>query len=172
MLKNKDYRIELYRFICAVIIMIFHGHNVNNGLGHPIKLGHVFVEFFFFLSGYFTYSHIYKMCQSDKEGLKNDKILPISYTWNKLKRLIPYMCMTFIVYFVADIFYKICHGISVIDCLKGYSGVIFDVLLLQIAGICKNPQFNAWWYLSALAFALPLAVMLFRKAIADRGETV
>ncbi len=77
--------------------------------------------------------------------------------------------MTFIVYFAADIFYRICHGIRVVDCLKGYSGAIFDVLLLQIAGICKNPQFNAWWYLSALAFALPLAVMLFRKAIAGEG---
>ncbi len=70
MLKNKDDRIELYRFIFAVIIMIFHGHNVNNGLGHPIRLGHVFVEFFFFLSGYFTYSHIYIYIRQTKKNLK------------------------------------------------------------------------------------------------------
>lgn len=48
MKEQKDYRIELYRFVFAVIIMIFHAHNINNGQGHPIPLGHVFVEFFSF----------------------------------------------------------------------------------------------------------------------------
>lgn len=38
---KRDNRIELYRFIFACIIMVFHAHNVNNGQGHPIPLGHV-----------------------------------------------------------------------------------------------------------------------------------
>lgn len=47
--------------------MVFHAHNVNNGQGHPIPLGHVFVEFFFFLTGYFTYQNI-------KKGVSENKI--------------------------------------------------------------------------------------------------
>ena len=53
---KRDNRIELYRFIFACIIMIFHAHNVNNGQGHPIPLGHVFVEFFFFINWLFYIS--------------------------------------------------------------------------------------------------------------------
>lgn len=64
---KRDNRIELYRFIFACIIMVFHAHNVNNGQGHPIPLGHVFVEFFFFLTGYFTYQNI-------KKGVSENKI--------------------------------------------------------------------------------------------------
>ncbi|MCH5339958.1 MAG: acyltransferase [Acetatifactor sp.] len=166
---NRDNRIELYRFIFTILIMIFHAHRVNNGLGHPIPLGHVFVEFFFFISGYFTYSHMYRRYENG-EVETSDKSFPIDYTWRKIKRMIPYMLMTFIFYFIAEIYGQIHYNhFSFTKCIKGYSGAIFDLLLLQVTGICKNPQFNAWWYLSALAFALPIVIILFRKSIAYEG---
>jgi peptidoglycan/LPS O-acetylase OafA/YrhL len=75
---NKDNRIELYRVLFAMVIVIFHAHNVNNGNGHPIPLGHVFVEAFFFLTGYYTYAHIQKRI---KEKKRIDILIdPFKYT--------------------------------------------------------------------------------------------
>lgn len=169
MVTKKDNRIELYRFIFAVIIMIYHALIVNDGLGAPIPLGYVFVEFFFFLSGYFTYSHMYRRYKTG-EVETYDKSFPMDYTWRKIKRMIPYMLMTFIIFSIAKIYGQInLNNDSLKECIKGFSGAIFDLLLLQVTGICKNPQFNAWWYLSALVFALPLVIILFRKAIVYKG---
>ena len=156
---QKDYRIELYRFIFAVIIMIFHAHNINNGQGHPIPLGHVFVEFFFFLTGYFTYSSLVK-------EYKN----PLQYTLRKFKRFIPYIIITAVVYVAISMFcnYFIKH-ITIRDTLLEFSGLPFDVLLMQVTGICKNPSFNAWWYLSAILFTLPIVIVLFYKKICSGG---
>ena len=90
---NKKYnQIELLRFLFAVLIMVFHAHNVNNGLGHPIPLGHVFVEFFFFLTGYFTYLHVVRrmnlgvLCSPDTR-------YALMYMWKKIRKFIPYMFM-------------------------------------------------------------------------------
>lgn len=166
MTEQKDYRIELYRFIFAVIIMIFHAHNINNGQGHPIPLGHVFVEFFFFLTGYFTYSSLVK------EYKKNNSMnhYPLHYTVKKFKRFIPYLMMTATVYVAISMFcnHFIKH-LATQDSLLEFSGLPFDVLLLQVTGICKNPSFNAWWYLSAILFTLPIVIVLFYKKICSGG---
>lgn len=169
---KKDNRIELYRFIFAVLIMIFHGNRVNKGLGHLIPLGYVFVEFFFFLSGYFAYSHMYRRYKNG-EIETCDKSFPIDYTWRKIKRMIPYMLMTFSLFAIANICGQTYYNhYSLKECIKSFSGAIFDLLLLQVTGICKNSQFDAWWYLSALVFALPLVIILFRKAIVYEGGSV
>ena len=166
MTEQKDYRIELYRFIFAVIIMIFHAHNINNGQGHPIPLGHVFVEFFFFLTGYFTYSSLVK------EYKKNNSMnhYPLHYTVKKFKRFIPYIMMTATVYVAISTFcnHFIKH-LATQDSLLEFSGLPFDILLLQVTGICKNPSFNAWWYLSAILFTLPIVIILFYKKICSNG---
>lgn len=166
MTKQKDYRIELYRFIFAVMIMIFHAHNINNGQGNPIPLGHVFVEFFFFLTGYFTYVSLeHKVRQN-----VSMEAYPLQYTIKKFERFIPYMIMTTVLYVgVSAIFNCFIKHLGIRNTLFEFSGLPFDVLLLQVSGICKNPNFNAWWYLSAVLFTLPLVVLLFDKKIHSGG---
>lgn len=166
MTDQKDYRIELYRFIFAVIIMIFHAHKINNGQGHPIPLGHVFVEFFFFLTGYFTYSSLVKKCK--KNSSMNN--YPLQYTLKKFKRFIPYIIMTAALYVVISMFCNhFIKRIAIRDTLLEFSGLPFDVLLMQVTGICKNPSFNAWWYLSAILFTMPIVIILFYKKICSGG---
>lgn len=163
---QKDYRVELYRFIFAVIIMIFHAHNINNGQGHPIPLGHVFVEFFFFLTGYLTYMSLIRKMKKDQcmDGY------PLQYTLLKFKRFIPYIAMTAIFYVTISMFCNLLiKNLSIKDSILEFSGLPFDVLLLQVTGICNNPNFNAWWYLSAILFTLPLVIVLFYKKICSSG---
>lgn len=163
---RKDNRIELYRFIFAVIIMVFHAHNINNGQGHPIPLGHVFVEFFFFLTGYFTYAGLAKKPKDNMEL----KSYPLQYTIKKFKRFRPYIIMTASLYLVTSLVYdQVIKHIKVCDSLLEFTGLPFDVLLLQVTGISKNPSFNAWWYLSAILFTLPLVIILFYKKTSSDG---
>lgn len=165
MMVKKDNRIELYRFIAAVIIMIFHAHNINNGQGHPIPLGHVFVEFFFFLTGYFTYANLVKNL-SDADS----STYPFRYTWKKFGRFVPYVLMTAIFYVGISVLCNcLIEHLLIRDTLLEFSGFPFDILLLQVTGICRNPNFNAWWYLSALLFTMPLAIILFYKKIREGG---
>lgn len=161
---RKNNQVELLRFIFAVLIMIFHAHNVNNGLGHPIPLGHVFVEFFFFLTGYFTYMHVENKMNLGMISL-SDTSYALTYTLQKIKKLIPYMLMTAIPYYFIFSFFKILRlNLNVRDIFREFSGAPFDLLLLQITGICSNPHFNAWWYLSSLLFVLPVVIIVFMKS--------
>lgn len=165
---KRDNRIELYRFIFACIIMVFHAHNVNNGQGHPIPLGHVFVEFFFFLTGYFTYQNIKKGVSENKIDIS---VYPFQYTWKKIMKFYPYIIMTAISYMLVSIGFSLFQGYLIKKSILEFSGIPFDILLLQITGICKNPNFNAWWYLSALFFLLPLVSILFYRNMFETGYT-
>lgn len=166
MTDQKDYRIELLRFISALIIMIFHAHNINNGQGHPIPLGYVFVEFFFFLTGYFTYSSLVKR---HKKNASMDSY-PMQYTFRKIRRIVPYIIMTASLYVVISLLCNhFIRHLAINDSLHEFSGLPFDILLLQVTGICKNPNFNVWWYLSAIMFVLPITIVLFYKKICSDG---
>lgn len=158
--KKKDNRIELLRFIFAGLLMIFHGHLVN-GVSHPIPKGHVFVEFFFFLTGYFTYAHVRNHCIGRGGYLADGYVF--KYTLCKIGKLLPYMVTTALgYYFLVLVFQvKLTGAGAVADIVKTFTGAPFDLMLLQVTGICVNSQFNAWWYLSALLFVLPLVMIIF-----------
>lgn len=162
---EKNYKIEFYRFLFMIVIMLNHVNTVGDGLGSPIPLGHVFVEFFFFLTGFFTYSHIRRGLHSNPKKI-DEKFYPFRYTFRKIHALMPYVVMTCVIF---------CCAVALERCfiqkmpfksvLYDFSGVPFDFLLLQITGINSNSYFSAWWYLSAVAFALPLVFILFYKKI-------
>lgn len=166
---QKDNRIELYRFLTAFIIVIFHAHNINNGYGHPIPLGHVFVEFFFFLTGYYTYASMIKKINDNRYNIDISNY-PFHYTWRKFKKFIPYSIMTSVLYvgmsIIGDHFIK---GLSIRDSILDFSGLPFDILFLQITGIYKNSNFNAWWYLSAILFTMPIVIILFYRKYVRGG---
>ncbi len=162
--QRRDNQVELLRFLFAFLIMVYHSHLIN-GVGHPIKLGKVFVEFFFFLSGYYTYAHIEKKCKEDNSFEYQDSYA-IAYTLNKYKKFLPYLLLCAFVYYAAMILPQLLSGnlAGIKATLLSFSAAPFDFLLLQALGICRNSCFNAWWYLSAMLFVLPLVVMVFQKA--------
>lgn len=71
--------IELERFIACGSVLLFHAD--------VMPLGWIFVEFFFILTGLFTMQHM-----SSLSGLtKQEEIwYPLSYTWKRVRRLLPY----------------------------------------------------------------------------------
>lgn len=163
MKKSKHNQIEMLRFLFAVLIMVFHAH-LFNGTGHPIKLGHVFVEFFFFLSGYFTYDHVVRKCKEDSSFYKKQKYA-FTYTLAKFKRFMPYMLICAGAFYIVMFIPTLLKGnlTEIKTSISSFGGAPFAVLLLQVTGICTNIDFNAWWYLSAMIFVLPLVVLVFTK---------
>lgn len=164
------------------------------GAGHPIPKGHIFVEFFFFLTGYFTYAHVRNSCKEQEHRLLADgdtvkyplsdadrpphaahiAECPLRYTFRKLGRLFPYMVITAIGYYFLVIVYqvRVLGPGAIADTIKTFTGAPFDLLLLQVTGICANSQFNAWWYLSGLLFVLPLVMIIFLGGGREEGNAL
>lgn len=166
---NKDNRIELYRFLFMIVIVINHVNTISAGLGSPIPLGNIFVEFFFFLTGFFTYSHIKRKLYSNPSEI-NEGLYPFGYTLKKIRSLVPYMVMTCAMYYFLTVLGRyFVQRESLKSIICDLSGAPFDLLLLQVTGISNNSHFAAWWYLSAVLFALPLVFILFYRRIVYRG---
>lgn len=88
--KLKNGKIELLRFIMAVIVMFHHSHYLNNNSSILFPRGSLAVEFFFLISGYFlavkcdpaTNSHTQKTLGSDTISFLINKYKPVAvYIW-------------------------------------------------------------------------------------------
>ena len=86
-----------------------------------VKGGYIAVEFFFIVSGF------YMAKKAFKKQTKNIGKETIEYIWNFLKKLIPYILISFIIIFTIKIIYE-SH--------KTYEWInsIWNVLLLRQAG--------------------------------------
>lgn len=92
MKKQRNCYIELLRFVASLAIMSGHVNGVFKGAWQ-------FVEFFFILTGYFVYDHVAKRMDAGKEV----EIHPLHYTWNKMKKLLPYTAVGMIIFAVIQV---------------------------------------------------------------------
>lgn len=87
--KNKRTAIvDLWKFIAAVMIMIHHLYYLSpayEGKDYPGYFSWIYVEFFFILTGYFTYRHFTRQDKQDSIVKSS-----LSYTWRKFKTFLPY----------------------------------------------------------------------------------
>lgn len=90
---NRDWRIELLRFLSTIGIAVFHFEWID--LGQPIYFRHfyLFVEFFFVLSGFFLALNVRKYQGSDKYSA-------LRYLGNDVKKLWPPYILAFIFSFI------------------------------------------------------------------------
>ena len=79
--------VDLWKFIAAVMIMIHHLYYLApafEGKDFPGYFSWIYVEFFFILTGYFTYRHFAR--QDSRENIVRSSL---SYTWRKFKPFLP-----------------------------------------------------------------------------------
>ena len=149
-------KIELFRFIFAVIILLHHSHNLNDGKFFFIARGSLGVEFFFLVGGYF----LAKKCaeQALPENLGRD-------TWEfilkKYKNLLPILWISQVVALVINIIVKPLTGVG--DFAYRAFGTVFEGLLLNFAGYAPYAVNGVTWYLSAMMIAMLLLYPLCRK---------
>lgn len=152
-MQERDGRIDILRFVFAVLIMVFHAHRVGYS-EHPFPQGYAFVEFYFFLSGYYLAHHAV--------FYPNDTA--IAYTQRKFLRIIPYtsLCVLF-AYFLAGIRLLRNGNLSLSSVFHLVSSLPFELLLVPASGLHGTVQITSLWYLSSLLIVLPTVAYVVMK---------
>lgn len=153
--KNRNGIIELWRFIAAMSIAIYHFEWLYNGT--PIWCTHfyIFVEFFFVLSGFFIVINIKK---------NNNEMSSWEYVWRQTKKLYPVYLGGFFVSFVV---------VSIVEQTPigewGYRlwKAKWEILLLSTAGFDNaGKTYNlggAPQYITSLLFGTLILHFLIKK---------
>lgn len=79
---KKNYALDFLKVFSMVVIIIHHSSFIYEWMPR----GHVFVEFFFFTSGYFLYG-TYK---------KHSEMTVFQYAKNRIAKLYPYYLISFV----------------------------------------------------------------------------
>lgn len=149
-MKQRNYMVDLCRFIAALMIMFCHLDLVGSST-YPT---YMFVDFFFILSGYFTVQHFAK-AKNDSDPEKRGRAALI-YTAKKFLPFIPHLLIALpIVYFARNFYFL--KGGNTLGFLAGFKDMFAEFLLLPVK-FFENPvrQIGPLWYLSALLIVMPL----------------
>ena len=151
----KNNALELYRFIFAYLVVFLHLFTINGRWGG----GFIAVEFYFVLSGALMIISIKKHYDSTQSATK----ICCQFTWHRIKRLIPYTMMLFILSSVKIVLTAGENGIKelLIFSLRNLSDLFF--LTSSGMGIRTGTSDVGLWYLSALIIVGHLICYLYVK---------
>lgn len=150
--------VDLWKFIASMMIMTYHLFHLGPAFYDCSygKFAWIYVEFFYILTGYFTYKHFYKQ----QISLKNIDIYKQSfrYTLNKFKPFLPYTTIAI------SLQYLITSPItSLFTAPKQFFGHFynypFEVLLLGDA-VKMNQLVIPIWFLSAMLLVFPAVSLI------------
>ncbi len=146
--------IGLWKFIFCLVIAIYHGKTLypNNVL--PIfRGGYIAVEFFFIISGFYFAKTILKEKYS-KETIGKDTI---SYIWKRIKRLLPYLIIVYVMFMIGYQFYEPGFTIS------QNANSIWSLLLLKGMGF-RGPYISSvTWFLTVLFVSMLILYPIVKK---------
>ena len=154
MLKKHLYKIDILKFLCTLIIIIYHQGLLGTSGRYLFFGGYIFVEMFFMITGYFTIRHFEQV--GYYQG--HEASTAVNYTFKKIGRLMPYII---ICVFVHDTWLILSQQSS----LKEYVFMPFEMLLLRMGGLSINEYLHITplWYVSAILFVLPVIIYFFLK---------
>ncbi len=172
--KAKNGKIEFYRFIFCIIILLFHSGErllYNNAITYSGQFDLTFfshgmmgVEFFFLVSGYLMASYVYKKYKNDNEKIKSEEIVDetIEYTKKKIAHIFPQHVIAFIISFICGILFRN-YGLT--EIVKVAISSIPQFFFIQMTGAKVNDLYtnNVEWYISAMLVAIVIIYPLLRK---------
>ena len=86
---NRNILIDIWRIIATILILKHHTYYMNLEVHYyHFRQARMYVEFFFLLSGYFTYAHFSRRACADINEMAGASI---RYTWKKWLRFLPYV---------------------------------------------------------------------------------
>ncbi len=153
MIKKHNGFISIWKFIFAVVIVFFHGNKFHPVGENPFFFGgYIAVEFFFIVTGFYFAKNILLK----KEKIKNLGEETIFFIWKKIKQLIPYVLLAYIVSLITVILYKD-------PSLSQITNSIWNMLLLKQMGLRTIPMIVPLWYLSVMLLSMFILYPLVRK---------
>ncbi len=160
--KKRNGRIELYRFIFAIYVLLFHFEKYFMGEpslkdGFHLALfphGSIGVEFFFLLSGFFMAKSIKKKRNSMME--EKGRIVSKPADWirfiaGKYSSIFPYHVIAFVFSFATYVMFKGFDWKHAVVCLIDS---VPNFLLVQMSGISLTNPNHVEWYISCMLLAM------------------
>ena len=152
---GKEGKIEIYRFLACIFIMI--GHYVfymHSELSIPFTVSFQFVEFFFLITGFFTARHF------DVKWDESNKLSELMiYHLKKFTRFLPYTIPAIISVYCLESLDYIQAG-DITGMFINLKDIILEVLFLSVFRMGEAHLF-IMWYLSAMFVALPILMIFF-----------
>lgn len=166
--KNKNGKIELFRFIFSMYVVLFHIEKDFAGLpkyGETVDLsffahGSISVEFFFLVSGFLMAKSIYKKISSAEEPYKFTANEGLAFLKSKYLAIFPQHTVAFIGTLAV---YLICNKLKPLQSVLYILDTIPSFFLVQMSGIqSKNPN-HVEWYISCMLLAMAVLYPLCKK---------
>lgn len=143
-MKNRLMILELWRFIACITIMLFHSYFL--GVEYrtvPFSEGFLYVEFFFIISGYFTFAHFTKINNNSLDSIAKNSII---YTLKKFSYFLPYIIIMVLIMNTYNYVLDKNRG------LHSFLDMIREILLISRS----DGNVGVLWYLSAMFIVFPL----------------
>lgn len=149
---KRNPELELWRFLAAVIIMIYHSY-ILGWEGYPFsESGWFYVEFFFILSGYFITAHV--RSRKNAESLWGG-------VFRRIKKIYPYLLLSAIWGCIVFWFRMTpTRKMEVVDIIERFTASI----LFLSGNIIGFPEYvGGMWYVSVLFLVMPLFMFVVSK---------
>ena len=153
--KMKNRSIEIWRLVASILIMATHLMVVEEQTGEtPFYNAWIYVEFFYFLTGYFTYRHF---CASRTMDVNEAAKKALKYALKKYCRFLPFIIIiTFVQYTI--------EYASLGSRLSNYLNAPYEILLLTEAFPIEDvTHILPFWYLSAMMIVFPIICLLCQE---------
>ncbi len=147
-MKKRFYRIDLYRLVFALVVLLYHSNLVTQGV-KIFSRGYLGVEFFFLISGWFMAAGTQKAGPPVRElGRETTQ-----YIWRKIRKIYPYYLAAFLIAFTVNHIASALRGEKLSIPLHALYGTL-ELFLLQMSGIRWLYAVNGIaWFLSAMLLA-------------------
>lgn len=154
-MSKKNPTIEMWRFVAAIMILMCHLYYTGVEDGYPFSMTFIFVEFFFMLTGYFSYVHLEK----DRNKIKSirEKISYIfMYVSNKILKILPLAAIAIIFDYIIEYVYR--RNENGVTFLGFWKQLPFDIM--EVSDLYTEPRVVPLWYLSVELFILPVVCII------------
>lgn len=151
--KNRNGKIDLLKFIFAIIIVANHSKNIVGSKNSIFLNGSFAVEFFFLVSGYLTMASIKRLSEHPASlGIETRDFL-----LRKYKSFCPEIILAYILAFSV---YALAEKTGL---PRMFATTFSEILLINMSGIWATMINGPIWYLSSMLLAMAIFYPLLRK---------
>jgi len=149
-------KIEFWRFIFSVIIVIHHSRALLGDANCMFLGGSLAVEFFFLVSGYLMMASIAK--KKDPPVALGSETL--EFIGRKMKGLLPELIVAYI---VALTFASVVAKSNLEEIVMMFASSFFEVTQLKMSGLPAQALNGVTWYISSMLLCMAILYPLIRK---------
>ena len=150
-MKKRKSIVDLWKFVASILIMTYHIYHLDIILA---DMYWIYVEFFFILTGYFTYHHF----QARVEERKDIFEVGVKYTINKFMPFLPYTTVAITLQYILVAHYSLIKT-DFYGFISHFFTYPFEVMLLGRV-VADKQVLGPVWYLFSMLLVFPLVTFL------------